>query len=202
MTIILLTSLSAFLISIFGYRFIRKYRYYIFAITAMLVLVFGTEEANIVSFGYVPLGLFLVVMFSGVLNKGLIRKRLFMVRAELAIIASIFLIPHVLAFLEYYLDDIGFFNANISFYFGVLALVVMIPLSVTSFRFIRKYFSYQQWKLLHRLSYLFYGLIAGHLILIQNDRMILYIVMFSVYTLLKIQMMVSTHTLKKAKSHS
>lgn len=185
MTIILITSVSTTLLSLFLYKQIRKYRLFIFPIVAIVSLI-ATDDSNIISLGYVPVGIFLVVMFAGALDKGKMRKRLFMVRAELAIIASILVLPHGLSFLEYYLDDIGLLQADLSFFLGILAVLVMIPLLLTSFRTIRKRLSYKNWKKLHSISYLFYGFVGFHLILIQNDRMWLYIILFGSYFALKI----------------
>jgi DMSO/TMAO reductase YedYZ heme-binding membrane subunit len=184
MTIILLTSIITATLSIFLYKSIRKYRYVIYPVVAIISII-AADDSNIISLGYVPLGIFIVVMFAGTLDHGMLRKRLFMVRAELAIIATILALSHGISFLEYYLDDIGIFNGDFSFYLGVLAMLIMAPLFVTSFRFIRKRFSYKQWKQLHSISYIFYGLLGLHLILIQNDRMLLYIILFSSYFVLK-----------------
>jgi DMSO/TMAO reductase YedYZ heme-binding membrane subunit len=200
MTIILFTAFLTTIISLFLYRPIHKYKYIIYGITGIIALVL-LEEANVVSLGYVPFGIFVVVMLSGALDKGVLRKRLFMVRSELSVIGTILLVPHSLGYLEYYLDDIGLLNADISFLFGVLSVVVVIPLFVTSFRFVRKRFTYKNWSTLHKFAYLFYALVGLHLILIQNDRMWLYIVLFSVYFLLKASMILPGY-IKKMQSGS
>ncbi|MGS0972388.1 MAG: ferric reductase-like transmembrane domain-containing protein [Candidatus Izemoplasmataceae bacterium] len=186
MTIILTTTALISIFSFFFYKTIHHYRYVFYGMVAILALIYGGEEANIVSMGYVPFGVFIVVMFSGVMDKGTLRKRLFMVRAELAVIGTILLFPHALGYLEYYLDDIGLFGGGISFYFGLLAAVIVIPLFVTSFQFIRKHMGYKKWKKLHQLSYVFYLSIGLHLILIQNQRMWLYILLFGMYFILKL----------------
>lgn len=185
MTIILLTVISTTILSLLFYRQIRQYRYIIYG-AIIIISIITTDDANIISLGYVPAGVFIVVMFAGVLEKGVLRKRLFMVRAEIAIIGSILIAPHAFGYLEYFLDDIGFFQGNLSFYIGILSIIVMLPLLITSFRIIRKQLQYKQWKRLHLLSYIFYGLVGLHLILIQNDRMWLYIILFGSYFLLKL----------------
>ena len=185
MTIVLGTSIVSSVLAYFFSKQIRRYSYVLFALTAVLALVLS-EEANIVSMGYVPLGLFLVIMFAGAMDRSNLRKRLFMVRKEMAIVASILFFAHGLTYLDYYLDDVGFFQAGISFYLGVLSFIIILPLFVTSFSMVRKQMSYKSWKKLHQLSYVFYGLLTLHLILIQNDRMWLYIGVFGLYWMLKI----------------
>lgn len=199
MTVILLTALLTIGLSVIFTKSIRKYRYYIYIVVAIIALILGDEDANVVSMGYVPVGIFLVVMISGIMDKGILRKKLFMVRAELAVIGTILLLAHSLSYLEYYLDDVGIFNGDLSFYLGVFALIVAGPLVLTSFPFVRKMMDYKKWKRLHQFSYLFYFLVGLHLILIQNDRMVLYIIIFGTYFLFKVTMLTNKHIKNKKK---
>lgn len=189
MTIILATATVTTVLALFLYKPIHKYKYVLFGVTAVLALIFH-EEANLVSLGYVPFGIFMVVMLAGALDKGLIRKRLFMVRAELSIVAAILIAPHAFGYLEYYLDDVGLLNANLSFLMGVLSVLMLIPLFITSFRFIRQKMTYKQWSALHKSAYMFYVLVGLHLIMIQNERMWLYIGLFGTYFILKGTMLI------------
>ncbi len=200
MTIILSTTLLTVILSLFFYRSINRYRYFIYALFALFSLLISEAEATIVSLGYVALGIFLVVMYTGVLNRGLIWKRLMGVRAELSIIASILLLPHALSFAEYLLEDVGVFSGTISYYLGILAFIVMVPLTLTSFMFVRKQVGGKRWKKLHKFAYLFYAFLALHLILIQNDRMWMYIAIFGTYFLLKGSMKLETVINKKKKT--
>lgn len=201
MTIILITALLCTLISFFLYKEIRKYSLFIYGVFIVASFFIG-EESNIISLGYVPFGIFLVVMYSGVLEKGLLRKRLFMVRKELAIIASILVLPHGLGYLEYYLEDIGIFNGDVSFYIGIISILVMIPLTITSFGYIRKKFTYKSWKKVHLLAYPFYLLVGLHLILISNDRQMMYIIIFGVYFILKLIMIIQKYIDTNQKKES
>lgn len=196
MTIIILTSLLIVLLSYFLHKSIRKYNIYIFVVIGIIAILVR-EDANIISLGYVPFGIFLVVMFTGVLNKSTIQKRLLSVRAELSIIASILILPHGLAYLDYYLDDIGFLNGGISFYIGIISILVMIPLMITSFKIVRRKLRYSDWKKLHMLAYLFYLLVGLHLILIGNDRQIAYIVLLTTYSFLKLWIIVPKYVENK-----
>ncbi len=183
MTIIISTSLIVTILSYFFYKEIHKYRYYLYAGFGIIVLLL-LDEPNIVSLGYIPFGTFLVVMYAGVLEKSTIRKRLFMVRAELAVIGGILLIPHAFGFIEFLLDDYKG-PLMIFFLFGILSVIILIPLWITSFTFVRKKMGYKNWKRLHQIAYVFYGSVLFHLILMKNERMWIYILILSVYVLLK-----------------
>ena len=106
------------------------------------------------------------------------------VRREYSIIGFIFLLPHAIGFLEFFLEYADLF-ANIVPVIGLLAFILAIPLFITSFMFIRKQFKYKQWKFIHKLAYPFYVLLFIHLALINNDRLLLYIIVFGLYFILK-----------------
>ena len=81
MTIILLTAFLTIVVSFIFYKQLRQYHYFVYAFVGLLTLIIGGESANVVSMGYVPFGIFIVVMITGVMDKGIIKKRLLMVRA-------------------------------------------------------------------------------------------------------------------------
>lgn len=198
MTIILLTAFITVILSYFFYKPIYKYNIFLYLITVLIAVVFH-EDANLITLGYIPFGIFLVVMYSGVLDKGNLRKRLFMVRAELAVIGSILIAPHAFGYLEYFLEDIGLSNANFSFFIGFISVLIMAPLTVTSIQYIRRKMNYKEWKKLHLLAYLFYLLVGLHLIFIDNSRQDLYIIIFSIYFILKGSMLIPAY-LEKQKN--
>jgi DMSO/TMAO reductase YedYZ heme-binding membrane subunit len=200
MTIILLTVLVTIIMAFFFYKPIRSYRYFLYLFFVILTIILGGENANVLNMGYVPFGVFLVVMIPGVMDKGTLKKRLLSVRAELAIIGTIMIASHSLSYLEYYLDDIGLLHGDISFYLGLFAMILVIPLTLTSFPVIRKKMGYKNWKKLHQLSYVFYLAVGFHLILIQNDRMILYILIFGTYFALKVGTLLFNKKSKQTKS--
>lgn len=182
--VIIITVLSFFL-----YKPIHKYKYILYIIAFIIALMLR-EDGNYVTYGFTGLSFFIVVMYSGALDKSMLRKRLFMVRAELAILGSVFLFPHAIGYIEIVLDEIGLLNAPINFFFGFVAGVIILPLFITSFTFIRKRMNYKEWKQLHQLAYLLYISLGLHLILINNDRQIYYIVLFGSYVVLKSIMLV------------
>ena len=183
MTIILLTSIVFIMLAYFLSKPIRKYKYILYGITAIISLILS-EEANILSLGYVPLGIFLVVMFSSVIENSVIKKRLLMVRAEFSVIGGLTLVPHALGFLGFLLED---YKGPLFLFilFGIFSAIVMIPLWITSFTFIRKRMGYPLWKKLHQLSYIFYLSVMLHLILMKNERFWIYITILIVYIVLK-----------------
>lgn len=173
-----------FILSISFPKFIHKYNYFIYFILGIIALIFSGEEANIITLGFVPLSFMIVVMYTGVFKRGFIKKRLMTVRAENAIIGIIFLLPHAIGFLEFYLEYANLFESIVPL-LGLSAFILSIPLFITSFKFVRKQFKYKQWKFIHKLAYPFYALLFFHLALINNDRLLLYIIIFGMYFILK-----------------
>ena len=184
MILLVLVSILLF-ISLIIPKQIHKYNYYIYVIAFIVSLVTVGEEANIFSLGYVPLAFFIIVMYIGVFEKGKIKKRLMTVRAENAVIGSIFLIPHAFGFLEFFIDE-GKLLSNIVPVLGLISLIIIVPLFFTSFRFVRRQLSYKEWKKLHELAYVFYFVLFLHLILLNSSRLLSYLILFGVFFILKI----------------
>ncbi|MBU1144131.1 MAG: ferric reductase-like transmembrane domain-containing protein [Firmicutes bacterium] len=185
MTVILGLTLILVLLAFLFYKYIRKLNKYLYLIAIILGVISFLQEITIINLGYVGLSFFLIVMFTGVLEKSEIKKRLMGVRAEYAILGTIFVIVHGLKFVVFSIDFYFFWDAPINFYLGIAAFFICAPLFITSFMWLRKKLKGKTWKKLHQLSYLFYLLVALHLILITNQRMWYYIVIFSVYFILK-----------------
>lgn len=126
--------------------------------------------------GYVSTALFILVMFAGALSKKWgITKKLLRVRAEMAILASILILPHFIVYIYKFL--INLFNGKtlngsyIAFVIvGILAFVIMIPLFITSFKKVRVSMSSSKWKSLQRWAYPFYFLIYAHIIIILLNK--------------------------------
>ncbi|MCF7925464.1 MAG: ferric reductase-like transmembrane domain-containing protein [Candidatus Izimaplasma sp.] len=167
-------------------RKIHKYRWYLYIPFAIFALVLLDSEVNVVTLGFSGAAFFIIVMFTGVLERSKIKTKLLQVRAELAVIGTLLIVPHAVSFLKFVLDDLSISDITLSIVFGILTVLVLIPLFVTSFHIIRRQMTYKQWKRLHQLSYLFYTFLGLHLIFIQNDRMVYYISIFLIYGLLKV----------------
>lgn len=185
MTIILLTAIISTILSFFLYRQIHEYKIILYIFFGLLAFIVH-ESGNIITLGFVPYGLFLVVMFTGALDKGITRKRLSMVRAEYAIIGTILLLPHAIGYIEIYLDEMFPKVPPLYFFIGLLAFVMIIPLFVTSFQNVRRKLKYKQWKRLHQAAYLSYLLIFIHLLLLNNERFIYYLAIVVIYVLIKV----------------
>ena len=184
MTVILLTAIISVILALLFYKQIHEYKIILYVFFGLLALVVH-ESGNIITLGFVPFGIFLVVMFAGTLNKGVYRKRLFMVRAEYAIIGFILLLPHAIGYIEIYLDEVFPQLLSLSQVMGILSFVIMIPLAITSFQIIRKKFTYKQWKKLHTAAYYAYLAVFIHLLVLNNERFLYYLAITIVYVLLK-----------------
>jgi len=92
-----------------------------------------------------------------------------MIRAELSIIASILICAHLIPYLINYIEMLPIFwslknSVMFSLVLSVLILLLLIPLTITSFKAIRIRMNPVTWKRLQRFAYLFYILIYFHLI--------------------------------------
>ncbi len=149
---------------------------------------------NILWQGHLTLALFILVMFAGAFKKKSKPKiTLMKVRREMAIIGFLTLIPHATLLIVTALSAL---NPT-----GTLALLIMIPLFVTSFPKIRKKMHPLKWRKLHHWAYAAYAMIFLHLASITliaqrtSDtngynqywwlRLTLYTLIFSVYSVLK-----------------
>lgn len=149
--------------------------------------------------GFVSTALFILVMFAGALNKRYeLTRKLLRVRGEMAIIASILMIPHFLIYTYKFL--MRFFGGKslsllyIAFIIvGFIAFVIMIPLCITSFKKVRKVMVPSKWNKIQRWAYLFYLLIYVHIILILFNKKVFnlnavigYSVIFLLYFVLRL----------------
>lgn len=117
--------------------------------------------------------LFVIVMYCGVFSeRSAIRRRIGPIRGELSIIACILAGAHCLNYLTSY---IGVVARNIEVIGGnqlaslAIALVLMLlllVLGVTSAKAVRRRMSASSWKRIQRSSYVFFGLIYVHELLI------------------------------------
>ncbi len=137
--------------------------------------------------GHLTFSLFVLVMFAGAFrHKSKPKITLMRVRREMAILGFIFLIPHAAFLLT---TALGAWNPT-----GTIALLIMIPLFITSFPRIRKKMNSKKWRSLHKWAYAAYAFIYAHLLTInliaQDDelrhvRFFLYSLIFLVYVLMK-----------------
>ena len=161
--------------------------------------------------GYISTYLFIIVMFMGTMSRKISLTKHFMkIRAELAIIASVLIVPHlyvhgmklILALMS---GKTLTTNRIIYSIAGVIATVIMIPLFMTSFNFIKKKLKGGMWKKIQRWSYIFYGLIYVHILfsylnkkVVDIKDVILLSAVFGAYTVLRIMKAFSDKSKRKS----
>lgn len=169
--------------------FIRNKSIFLFTgITILSIISFLTPDFPIFKpfiQGYLGFAFLYVVMITGAFTKkSKIRIKLMQVRKEYSILGFIAITPHALNYLWQYIEG----SIQLPIY-GVVAYVIMIPLFITSFSFIRKMFKYKTWKNIQRFAYIVYVLIIIHLLVnsttIEKINVILYVVLFIIYFVMK-----------------
>ena len=132
--------------------------------------------------------LLIIIMYMGALDmKTPGVKRLMSIRKELSIISGFAVLSHSLirvlnnlpASLTYFADrdaymagravtsELGAGITNFSFVWGILLLVLFIPLWVTSFDSIRNRMGYKKWKKVQKWAYVLYAALFIHAVGIQ-----------------------------------
>ena len=176
------------LFSFGGSKIIRKYPVVCYIITAILSIT-AAVLANFshglpVFFNQYILALFtksilatalwIVVMWTGALKNGsFLIKKLMPVRGELSIIAFILTLCHVIVYGQIYLTRLLFHTNTmqvsmiIMTLLSVLMTAIMLPLSVISFKIIRKKVNPKMWKKIQKFAYLFYTLIYVHILILD-----------------------------------
>ncbi len=156
-------------------------------------------QKNVLGFSF-----FAVVMFIGVLSeRNQLYKSLLAIRAELSIIACILSVGHIIAFGSIYLVQTNVFAGALPWMYAVatifalLAVILMVPLLITSFKWVRAKMAPTTWKRLQRTSYVFYMFVFIHLLLFIGPSslagsanatitFVIYVALFTVYTILRV----------------
>lgn len=122
-----------------------------------------------ISRGTLATAIFILVMYARILPPKSRPFRVLMgLRAPLAIMASFMILIHNGTYFIQYYNNISQRNMSmtlperISSCCTVLMLLLLLPLTITSFTVVRKKMKGKNWKRLQRFSYLFYGLIYLH----------------------------------------
>ena len=123
--------------------------------------------------------LFIWVMLAPVLPKSFSgRKTIYLLRGEMAICASLITLAHNLAFGGKYFGALFFGQGHISLMelhaaiVSCLMILLLIPLTVTSFQAVRRKMQGKTWKELQNWSYLFYLLLYLHIFFIYQGALI------------------------------
>ncbi|AIO18852.1 Sulfoxide reductase heme-binding subunit YedZ [Candidatus Izimaplasma bacterium HR1] len=135
--------------------------FYTFALGISIVsVVFYKEDwTYLVTKGIIGYGFLLVVMLVGVLpNHWTLSRNIKTNRGIYSILAFILISPHAL------LRVFGLIGSvNI---FGIAAYVVMVPLTIVSFKLIRKEIDPKDWLNIQKAAYVVYGILFIHLMVV------------------------------------
>ena len=149
--------------------------------------------------------LFIWVMLAPVLPKSFSgRKTIYLFRGEMAICASLITLAHNLAFGGKYFGALFLGQGHISLMelhaaiVSCLMILLLIPLTITSFQTVRRKMQGKTWKELQNWSYLFYLLLYLHIFFIYQGALIrgkgdyfftlmLYSFIFGLYGFLRIR---------------
>ena len=144
--------------------------------------------------GFISISFYILVMYAGVLEpKWGITRKLRSIRAELAIIASILLLPHgIIYFIRFILLKLpkilteGKFPILYLSYIaiGIIGFFIMTPLFITSLKRVRRKMQGLQWKKLQRWAYIFYFLAYIHILLVLLNEKELDWLKLSTYTII------------------
>ena len=123
--------------------------------------------------------LFILVMLAPVLPKRFSgRKTIYLLRGEMAICASLITLAHNLAFGGKYFGALFLGQGHISLMelhaaiVSCLMILLLIPLTITSFQTVRRKMQAKTWKKLQNWSYLFYLLLYLHIFFIYQGALI------------------------------
>ena len=123
--------------------------------------------------------LFIWVMLAPVLPRSFSgRKTIYLLRGEMAICASLITLAHNLAFGGKYFGALFFGQGHISLMelhaaiVSCLMILLLIPLTITSFQTVRRKMQAKTWKKLQNWSYLFYLLLYLHIFFIYQGALI------------------------------
>ena len=107
-----------------------------------------------------------VVMWAGALPNGSAPiKKLMPIRGELSITAAILTLSHVITYGVQYISNLVKGRTGSDFVItsvvSLVMVVIMLPLTVMSFKTVRRKMNAKTWKRIQRAAYVFYGLILA-----------------------------------------
>lgn len=150
--------------------------YIISTILAILSFIYSSSDYfNYFNRGYVSIALFIIIMFAGVLpEKWIITRLMLKTRGTFSIIGFILISPHAFLHLFSIFEGINLF--------GIISYALMVPLTIISFKTIRREINPRDWKTIQKASYVIYFSLFLHLIWIGYwfDK-IIYAVLITLY---------------------
>ena len=130
--------------------------------------------------GILAAALWCVVAYIGALPNGsALMKRLMPARGELSIFAAVITLSHAVTWSVTYVQRLTKLSAAgkaptadfiTSCILCLLLMCIMLPLTVLSFKAVRKKMQAKKWKSVQRFAYLFYALIYAHVMVIYIPR--------------------------------
>ncbi len=164
-------------------------------ISAISIMLPTSAYTTLVNNGTVGVSFLLIVMFTGALKRGSqIKKRLSSVRREYAILGFMFIVPH--SYLHIYESIIAHIPLDV---ISLLAVILMVPLFVTSFKIARSKMATSSWIQLHKIAHIIYLLIFLHAIRVSDvSHIIPYYIIFGTYFFLKLYHRFSKYNILKA----
>lgn len=128
--------------------------------------------------GALGTALFIFVMYAGAMPNGHpLMKKVMPIRGELSIFACLLTLGHNLSYGKNYLTPGYLFSGPVSAtkaaaWVSVVSILLMLVLTVTSFKAVRRRFQPKKWKALQRWAYLFYALVYVHVLLMSIPSML------------------------------
>lgn len=131
--------------------------------------------AGMLKRGSFSTALWIIIMMTGALKNGSRLMKLFMpIRGQLSIFAAIITLGHNLVYGKIYFVNL-FTNIShmantqiLAAILTILMLLILIPLTITSFPSVRKKMKGASWKRFQRLAYFFYAFLYLHIMLIMT----------------------------------
>jgi len=125
--------------------------------------------------GALGAGFWAVVMWAGALPNGSAAiKKLMPIRGELSITAAVLTLSHIITFGWRYLSDLVRGRTGSDFVVTsivcIIMVLIMVPLTVMSFKAVRKKMNAKTWKKIQRFAYIFYALIYIHIMVLFIPR--------------------------------
>lgn len=176
-TILVISGLFTVVIYKFDILFKKSYILYIISLVlAVLSMVFYKEiYFRYILRGFFGYGAFLVVMMVGILpNKWGLSRKIKKYRGELSIVGFILIAPHALLRIFGVVSYVDIF--------GIVAFVIMIPLTVLSFKFVKRQVDPRDWLRILKGAYLVYFALFVHLLMVSAwENKIVYAVLLTLY---------------------
>ncbi|MBQ9021009.1 MAG: hypothetical protein IJ113_03190 [Eggerthellaceae bacterium] len=210
----LVTLLVCVLLSWVAAPAIHKYPWVLYAIVIAVDILFAVGAFSVIPGpaarmgvllmrrGTLAMALFTIVMFIGVLpHDSAIRARFQSVRAELSIAACLLVAMHIAVHIGIFLPRILHPGTRptlaASIVISLVLFALVLVLGVTSFSFVKKRMDSHAWKNLQKWSYLFYGLVYFHIVLLLASgalagngsarfNLVVYTVVFVVYAIARL----------------